>query len=246
MNTERIKEEFNNILQKSEDYKDFKIGYIFHYKNEDTYEAIAFYDDEIISVFSHTKEIQGLLESLYDYDNEIFGSIEKMNGEIVYMDLDTHCFIWEYINDLYPYDIENKKGMLEYLEYCKKNNITKEVLDKYNEVDNPNAMSCLDKYMKSQEENYFTFVLGYDLLHDVIMISKVKECDINYKYCKMVANNFIESEEYKDTSKSGYEMLEKWLNKNIDKIVKEYYEYIGECGSTSINAKKLKEEKEIR
>lgn len=152
MNIEKLKEEFNNILRESEEYKDYEIKYIFHYKKEDTYEAIAVYDDEIASIFYHSKEIEVLLDPLYNFDDEIFGSIEKMNGEIVYMDLDTHCFIWKYIYDLYPYDIENKKGMLDYLEYCKKNNITKELLDKYNEVDNPDAMVYLDKYIKSQKE----------------------------------------------------------------------------------------------
>lgn len=55
---------------------------------------------------------------------------------------------------------------------------------------------------------YFTFVLGYDLLHDNL---KGVECDTAYKTCEEIAQAFMFSSYYKDTSKSAYENLQLFL-----------------------------------
>ena len=74
---------------------------------------------------------------------------------------------------------------------------------------------------------YHTFVLGYDLLHDRLVISDNKECDISYDICYSLAKQYLASEEYKNLKYSSYEMLVYWLRINKDMIDKEYFE-IGE------------------
>lgn len=85
----------------------------------------------------------------------------------------------------------------------------------------------IDKTDLESEKAYFTFILGYDLLHDMINKYGVLECDTNYDFCDYVANQFLDSEEYSNLNHSGYEMLQDWLSKNKDRIENEYKETIG-------------------
>lgn len=146
MNYKEVKEKLNNILQNSEDYKNFKIQYIFHYKDNDNYEAIAFDGEYIASVFLKSGEIEPIFEGLYNLDDEIFGSLEYMQGEIVYMTLNTHGGIWNYIEENI-YDINYSYGLEQYLKYCKERNITKSFIDDKIKLDVPDVM----KYYKNRE-----------------------------------------------------------------------------------------------
>lgn len=146
MNYKEVKEKLNNILQNSEDYKNFKIQYIFHYKDNDNYEAIAFDGEYIASVFLKSGEIEPIFEGLYNLDDEIFGSLEYMQGEIVYMTLNTHGGIWNYIEENI-YDINYSYGLEQYLKYCKERNITKNFIDDKIKLDVPDVM----KYYKNRE-----------------------------------------------------------------------------------------------
>lgn len=78
--------------------------------------------------------------------------------------------------------------------------------------------------MKLNRESfeYYTFVLGYDLLHDEIRQQKLA-CDEAYEKCKEIIRLFDQSEEIDDLSLSCYEALEKFLNNNnelIEQIIK--------------------------
>lgn len=80
---------------------------------------------------------------------------------------------------------------------------------------------------KSNYENkkaYFTFVLGYDLLQDMLKNSTVQECDTVYDFCNYEAGQFLESNEYQNLKYSSYEMLISWVEKNKDKIFADYKE----------------------
>lgn len=79
----------------------------------------------------------------------------------------------------------------------------------------------------ANEKGYFTFVLGYDLLNNMIKKYGVLECDINYDFCSKIAEEFLNSKEYSNLSHSSLEMLEKWLENNKDRIEVEYKESIG-------------------
>ncbi len=85
----------------------------------------------------------------------------------------------------------------------------------------------IDKADLESEKAYFTFVLGYDLLHDMINKYGVLECDTNYDFCDYVANQFLDSKEYSNFNRSSYEMLQEWLSNNKERIEAEYKETIG-------------------
>ena len=86
-----------------------------------------------------------------------------------------------------------------------------------------------DVYIKNRniesEKAYFTFILGYDLLNDMLSKSDTTECDINYDFCNLIANRFLQSEGYKNTKYSAYEMLQEWLSDNQEIIQSEYLCY---------------------
>lgn len=86
----------------------------------------------------------------------------------------------------------------------------------------------VDKTVVQSEKAYFTFVLGYDLLNDMLSKSSTPENDVSYDFCNMVAGEFIKSEEYKNEKFSAYEMLEKWVNDNKDFIKEQHCLFIGE------------------
>ena len=84
-----------------------------------------------------------------------------------------------------------------------------------------------DTFNEENEIHYLNFILGYDLLNDLYKKSIRSECDVNYDFSDYISREFIKSEEYQNTRYSTYEMLEKWLENNMLKIKKEYYEFIG-------------------
>lgn len=86
----------------------------------------------------------------------------------------------------------------------------------------------IDKSVIESEKAYFTFVLGYDLLNDMLTKSSTPENDISYDFCNMIAEDFLRSEEYKNEKYSSYEMLESWVSDNKDFIRKEHSLFIGE------------------
>ena len=86
----------------------------------------------------------------------------------------------------------------------------------------------VDKSVIESEKAYFTFVLGYDLLNDMLTKSSTPENDVSYDFCNMIADKFLKSDEYKNEKYSSYEMLESWVNDNKDFIRKEHNLFIGE------------------
>lgn len=62
--------------------------------------------------------------------------------------------------------------------------------------------------------SYYVFVLGYDLLHDIL---NGIECDIAYELCKSIYHDFWESE-YNNFDKSGYECLQEYVNAHSNEI----------------------------
>lgn len=89
----------------------------------------------------------------------------------------------------------------------------------------------IDKSAIESEKAYFTFVLGYDLLNDMLKKSSTSENDISYDFCNMVAEEFLKSEEYKNEKYSSYEMLESWVNDNKSFIKNQHDLFVGESSS---------------
>ena len=89
----------------------------------------------------------------------------------------------------------------------------------------------IDKSVIESEKAYFTFVLGYDLLNDMLKKSSTPENDISYDFCNMIAEEFLNSEEYKHVKYSSYEMLESWVNDNKNFIKNQHDLFVGESSS---------------
>ena len=77
------------------------------------------------------------------------------------------------------------------------------------------------------DKNYFAFILGYDLLSYEFKESPNPECDLTFKFCNKIADDYLNSEYAKDTNHSSYEMLEKYVNDNRFNILKKYENFIG-------------------
>ena len=62
--------------------------------------------------------------------------------------------------------------------------------------------------------NYGVFVLGYDLLHNVLA---GLECDVAYEFCVKLYNDYYESK-YNDFWFSEYMCLSKYVDDHMDEI----------------------------
>ena len=76
-----------------------------------------------------TDEITNIPDWDYSIDEYIFEELER-GSKIAYMTLEVHYNIWACVTELGLEEIEFKNGMREYLDYCKRNGISKEYLEK--------------------------------------------------------------------------------------------------------------------
>lgn len=126
---EQMREKADELLKNNEEYEDYEVQYILIDKDDpENATATAFRDDEIAIIDLKTNEINPTAEWAFNIDEDIFSELEN-NKEIGYMTLDFHYGIWSVIEQWYPEDMDYKKGMQEYLKYCKENGITKEKLE---------------------------------------------------------------------------------------------------------------------
>lgn len=85
-------------------------------------------------------------------------------------------------------------------------------------------------YDKEREQDYYNFILGYDLLQEMFAKSNTPECDTNYDFCKYVSSQYMKSSEYLYSRNSAYDNLSKWVNENKYYIQYLYNDYTGkEC-----------------
>lgn len=85
----------------------------------------------------------------------------------------------------------------------------------------------VNKEVANQEKLYFAFVIGYDFLNDEFKNSPSPECDLTYGFCNKIAEDFMNSDDYKYENQSGYELLEKYIKENKFEIMKKYEQFIG-------------------
>lgn len=102
-----------------------------------------------------------------------------------------------------------------------------------------------DNEKLESEKAYFTFVLGYDLLNDMLSKSSTKENDVCYDFCNMLAGEFLKSENYKNEKNSSYEILEKWVNENKE-YIKKQHNLFTEKNKKSLNESSIKNKKDER
>lgn len=233
---EFIKSGIENIIKEDDELYGTSIDFILiNPKKNDTISIISDGVEKIVEFTPFTKEMETgystISEWEYNFDEYLFQDLE--NGyQIGYMSDNNHYDVWNTIEELYPEDINYKNGVQNYLQYCIDNGITKEYLDSKTGLDTPDIMKYfdkpfLDKESMESEKAYFSFVLGYDLLHDMIKKYDVFECDINYDFCNDIASQFLQTEEYQNPRYSSYEMLSGWVEDNKKEIESKYRSYIG-------------------
>lgn len=148
---EEILDMANDVLINSE-YKTFELAYVLRDKKdpENSY-AVATNGDEIIGFNPFESKIETLPEWDFCADNDLFYDLEK-NKEIIYMSLENHYGVWNEIANYYPEDINNRKGMQEYLKYCKKQKINISKIQKVAQKnDIKDVMQYLEKVKKERE-----------------------------------------------------------------------------------------------
>lgn len=137
INIEKTIKRTRDIINRDEDFKDFeeknmydefKVYYILEdTKNKAETIVVVAYEDELLEVCPYKNKDNLFLydQNYYEIDSYILKELE--NGkEIAYMSMETHFEMWNRIYEWYPNDIEAKKGLQQYFEYCKKNGLTNE------------------------------------------------------------------------------------------------------------------------
>lgn len=218
-------------------------------KNYEMYEAIL-----------KDREVKYCYDWDYNVDEYIFGNIEK-EYNIGFMTMEFHKAIWSSVGSYDIEEIDHKIGLQKYLKYCKENNIDKDIIEKetksedipdimefYNEktnyitMENGQVQMSNEKYQEESEISYIAFVLGYDLLNEMLTNSKTKECDTNYDFCNYLAKKFIETDYYKDQWHSTYDKLQEWVEDNTDSIKSEHLFFTGQDDKVIIEAGKRNDE----
>ena len=87
----------------------------------------------------------------FNFDDYIFSHLQD-GYDISFMRDEVHYGIWNGLNDLYPEDINFKKGVQKYLKYCKENNISKQYIDEKVKLGTPDVMKYLDENIKKKKD----------------------------------------------------------------------------------------------
>ncbi len=236
-------EKTNKQIKSNDLYNDYLIQYVLSYKDKIT-DIIYANDSNVISIKPDNFKIKKYKKGYSVLDEILLPEIEK-GKKIEYMTDEAHDYMWYIIETYYPDDLENKVGMVKYLEYCKNNKITRKYLDEkcesnpsdllelydtlhdYFKVDGLQVIMSKDVFDSRCEQYYFTFVLGYDLLHKMMKKYQHLDCDSNFDFCYMIADQFLKSDYYKDNKHSAYEMLCKYVEDNMKAITDSYIGYLG-------------------
>lgn len=124
-------------LDNSNFHDGMKIEYILYNKLKNEFKVLisggyeSSYEDTI-DVFSNrvTNEMY-VPEWDFNFDYYIFNELEINSNRLLYVSPNTHYGLWNSLHELYPNDIDCKKGVQKYLKFCKQNKITKEIIEKY-------------------------------------------------------------------------------------------------------------------
>lgn len=149
----KIKTSIESYLTENIENEDKAIDFIlYNPKTNESYVLASNGVDEIILFAPYTKNYPKGYTNVPDWDfnlDEYFFK-ELQNGyEIGFITNDVNYGLWSTIDELYPEDIENIKGVQKYLKYCVDNNITKEKLSKIMNNDVPDIM----KFYQEQNDN---------------------------------------------------------------------------------------------
>lgn len=103
--------------------------------------------DEMISFnpFDSEAQSQHVWDWAFGFDSDLFRYLEQGYG-LAGMSLEAHCAAWSEIEEYHDKDgINHPKGMQQYLDYCKRNRVTAELLRREFQYDGMNVMALHDK-----------------------------------------------------------------------------------------------------
>lgn len=160
-NKAKIMRQAEHALKRTEVYREnssdshdpennFQLDYVLVKGNKptpDTAIAYAHYQDALISFnpLESITEVKYVFDWAFSFDSDLFMYLEQ-GYELVGMSLESHCVAWEEINEYHKDDnINYQKGMQRYLNYCKQNGVTVELLQKEGQYDNMDVMKLYDK-----------------------------------------------------------------------------------------------------
>lgn len=158
-NKEKIIRTAERVLKRTEPYLEnrtdsnnpednFQLGYVVAKGNSskpDTAIAYAHWADEIISFTPLDSDVhfQNVWDWSFSFDSDLFKYLEQ-GYDLVGMSLESHCAAWSEIEEYHEY-LSNPKGMQRYLNYCKQNKVTAELLRKEFQYDGMDVMTLYDK-----------------------------------------------------------------------------------------------------
>lgn len=136
---DKLKEKAIELLKSSEEYEEYnelKISHILERKdniNESLVVVVDEAEEGVIDVYPLTNDKEKICpcpDWAFSFESDLFERLQDKNWKLVDMNMLTHFSIWTELNMYYPEEYENKKGVQIYLDYCKKNKITKEKIEK--------------------------------------------------------------------------------------------------------------------
>ena len=136
--------EITDFLKQNIDTKNMNIDLILYdEKTKATYTIASDGYDKCIEFTPYTDYSENGYDVVpewdFNFDYYVYDLLEQ-GCEVGYITDELHYNIWNSRYELYPDDIDCKDVALKYIEYCKKNNITKEYIDSKTGLDTPNIM----------------------------------------------------------------------------------------------------------
>jgi len=180
MQVEKVRNKIEEFLKSNEEYENFKIDYILFDKNyPDKSLVAASYIDECIEINPSSLEVTRVADWAFSIDEEFFRHLE--NGKsICYITMPMNYSLWYGINKLYPEEITNKDGVQAYLNYCRENNITKDMIDKTIGYDVPNAMEHFNLLDKVFDNNLKIIDTGYRREQPIALVKRERDDFLEY------------------------------------------------------------------
>lgn len=246
---EKKKQEVIELL-KSDTFKDSKISYILFKPNSKDIIMLASRNDDISLELFLRKNGKNDFECKL-LSNQDFSAYENIfrhldNGyEIIDMKMSIHYINWKEIAKKYT-DEYYFKGVHKYLQYCKENEITKDILEKkFNEeLDDIMTYSWNQKKMfiigeekvemsryvfeKRLSRFYWAFVLGQELPNTILSKYDKQPYHTTYDFYYHLANEFIDDTEITSEEFDRIDILKKWIKESEKYIVKTYEQVINQ------------------
>ena len=121
------------------------------YAPEQTLIAVANKDNGVYMLYPYAGQDDFSEPWDYDADNLLFEQLGD-GYEILSMTDDAHSDVWLYVSEMGRENIWFKRGMRLYFDYCHKNGITKEKLERECSYDGKDIMRYYVPYRTSREE----------------------------------------------------------------------------------------------